>query len=138
MIRVLCVEDDPVMRELLDAVLRREADVQLVGTVASVREALGVLTSAPVDVVVLDWFLAEAESGLRLLQTLATWEAQRVMADLPRTLVCTGYRDEVLATAEAWGAHGVVEKPRLSTDLVPALRAVAGGSTWFLTVEPIG
>src|SRR4051794_18027837 len=97
MIRVLCVEDDPMVRAALVSLLSSEADIQVVATAASVREALGHLARGVVDVVVLDWILEGGESGARLLQTLATWGAQQVTSHLPQTVVCTGYRGDVLA-----------------------------------------
>src|SRR5205823_4181403 len=116
MVRILCVEDDPIVRGLVVTLLKQQADFEVLAAVKSVTEALEHLTRSPVDVVVLDWILEDGETGQKLLEALANWETQ--VTHIPRTLVCTGYGSEVAATAQAWGARGLVDKRRLAADLV--------------------
>ena len=54
MIRIIVVEDDPVVAQLNAAYLSRMEDCQVIGTYANGREALACLQRTPVDLAVLD------------------------------------------------------------------------------------
>src|SRR5436190_7314792 len=69
MIRVLVVDDHPVLRAGLEAVLRTEPGFVCVGTAADGHELLAALRHTRPDVVLLDWRLGE-EDGLALCRTL--------------------------------------------------------------------
>jgi DNA-binding NarL/FixJ family response regulator len=141
-IRVLCVEDNSLVQDYMVTRLALEPDVRIVGLADSADTALVQLTWEPVDVVLLDHQLT-GSSGMQLLRTLRERHARE---DEPRTrgkaepeplprrpavLFCTGRAQEILQSAWEWGADGVIAKERLFTDLVPALRAVAAGGTWY-------
>src|SRR4051794_12787819 len=68
-IRVLCVEDDPLLRAYLAARLEMEPDVEVRGLVATAGEALTFLREEPVDVILLDYQLDGAD-GLQLLRAI--------------------------------------------------------------------
>lgn len=136
MIRLLCVEDDPLMRIYLATRLAAEPDLQLVGTVADVEAATAYCRRGEVDVLLLDWQL-KGTPGVQLLQKLCPWARWCFAAEgRPAVLICTGLADEALrAKARLLGARGVLEKSRLASDLLPAIRAVAEGS-WWLSAGP--
>jgi DNA-binding NarL/FixJ family response regulator len=47
-------------------------------------------------------------------------------------LFCTGMADATFELeARALGAAGVVAKEQIARELIPAIRAVAGGESWF-------
>jgi len=132
MIRVLSVEDDPLVQSYLTARLSSEPDIEVVGQVASAGAACGFLRQNEADVVLLDYQLGTAD-GLQLLQAISLW-FEEVPAEhcRPVVLFCTGYGgSEFEARARAMGAEGVVAKQRASTELVPAVRSVAAGGCWF-------
>ena len=69
MIRVLVVDDHPVLRAGLEAVLRTEPGFVCVGTAGDGHELLAALRHTRPDVVLLDWRLGD-EDGLALCRTL--------------------------------------------------------------------
>jgi len=132
MIRLLCVDDDPLMRGYLTARLTQEPDIHLVGAVADVQRAMIYLGRDDVDVILLDCQLPGMD-GCELVQRMYPWTAADPPGSgHPAILFCTGFADvEFEARARLLGARGVVAKERLASDLVPAVRAVAGGDVWF-------
>jgi CheY-like chemotaxis protein len=69
MIRVLVVDDHPVLRAGLEAVLRTEPGFVCVGTAGDGHELLAALRHTRPDVVLLDWRLGD-EDGVALCRTL--------------------------------------------------------------------
>jgi len=73
MIRVLLVEDDPMVAELNRIYLGRVADFETVASVRSAPEALHLLRSQKVDLLLLDIFMP-GQSGLDLMSELRRME----------------------------------------------------------------
>jgi DNA-binding NarL/FixJ family response regulator len=132
MIRLLCVEDDPLMRAYLTARLAEEADIQVVNAVADVQRAMICLGRDDIDVVLLDCQLP-GRDGCELIQRMCPWATGDAPdSGHPAILFCTGFADEAFQSrARLLGARGVVAKERLASDLVPAIRAVCSGELWF-------
>jgi DNA-binding NarL/FixJ family response regulator len=122
MIRVLVVDDHPVLRAGLEAVLRSEPGFVCVGTAGDGHELVAMLRRTRPDVVRLDWRLGE-EDGVSLCRLLRAEPAP------PEVVLYTANVDsELLEAAEAAGAHAVVEKGADIDVLFDALRlAVRGG-----------
>ena len=122
MIRVLVVDDHPVIRAGLEAVLRSEPGFVCVATAGDGRELLATMRRTQPDVVLLDWRLGD-EDGVTLCRTLRAEPAP------PEVVLYTASTNEVLEEqAEASGAHAVIEKAADIDVLFDALRlAVRGG-----------
>ena len=131
MIRVLVVDDHPVLRAGLEAVLRAEPGFIPVGAAADGAETLRLLRRTRPDVVVLDRRLGE-EDGLTLCRTL------RAQPDPPQVVVYTAVDDDGLAAAaDAAGAFAAVIKSadvdalfdtvRLAARRIPRRGGVARG-----------
>jgi two-component system response regulator DevR len=70
-IRVLIIEDDPEWREGLMEWLRDEPDIDMVGVAASAREAIRLVSSKPVDIILLDICLTDdTVDGIALISQL--------------------------------------------------------------------
>jgi len=109
MIRVLVVDDHPVLRAGLEAVLRAEPGFLCVGTAADTRP----------DVVVLDRRL-EHEDGLELCREVRTEPVA------PEVLIYTADGDGTSqAEVDAAGARAVVRKSSGVDDLFDAMRLAA-------------
>ena len=130
MIRLLCVDDDPLIRTYLATRLGLEPDICVTGVVSNARDALEAIRLGNLDVVILDYQM-DGQTGMDLLKQLM----QQPVCDggaRPRILFCTGWADDSLEEcARSHGAAGVVAKEQMSTELVPAVRAVAAGGEWY-------
>jgi DNA-binding NarL/FixJ family response regulator len=119
MIRVLVVDDHPVLRAGLEAVLRAEPGFLPVGGAADGRELQELLGRTGADVVILDRHLEE-EDGLELCRDL------RARPDPPEVLLYTANSDAGLeAAAREAGAFTVIEKGANVDRLFDAVRLAA-------------
>jgi two-component system NarL family response regulator len=121
LVRVLVVDDHPVVREGVLAILATQADMKVVGEVASAEEALSLNLPEPPHVAVLDLRLPGI-SGIRLLSELRSrWPEMRAV-------VFTSYslEEEVYAALEA-GAWAYVRKGAVRAELLQAIRTVHSG-----------
>jgi DNA-binding NarL/FixJ family response regulator len=125
MIRVLVVDDHPVLRAGLEAVLRAEPGFVCVGVAADGAAMTQALDRTAPDVVVLDRHLGDAD-GLVLCAEL------RAAERAPQVVIYTADWDPDLdARARAAGATGAVAKERAVDELFDALRLAVrrrGGS----------
>ncbi len=128
MIRVLIVDDHPIVHDGVSAVLRAEADIRVVGSAETMTQALqriGAAGAEKPDVVLLDLRLP-GEEGLT--------GVKRLVASFPdvRVIVFTAYDvDEYVFGAIQAGAKGYVLKGSPAPDLVRAIRHVHGGGTYL-------
>ena len=119
MIRVLVVDDHPVLRAGLEAVLRAEPGFLPVGGAADGREFHELLGRTGADVVILDRHL-EGEDGLEICREL------RSGPDPPEVILYTADSDAGLeAAAHAAGAFTVIEKGANVDRLFDAVRLAA-------------
>ena len=123
MIRLVVVDDHPIVRQGLVGVLEDEADLEVVGAFGSAREALDHVRRLQPDVVLLDLEMPDLDGVAAIPEFLAT------RGDLA-ILVFTAYDTEerVLGAIRA-GARGYLLKGASSEDIARAVRQVhAGGS----------
>lgn len=127
MIRVFVVDDHPVVRHGLLAILCWEQDIELVGEAADGLEAVRLILDRRPDVVLLDLRLPNL-SGIEVMRQV------RVLQPQIRFLVLTTYdTDEYIGPALAAGAQGYLLKDALPDDLARAVRALMQGGA---TLEP--
>ncbi|GGJ95278.1 DNA-binding response regulator [Pilimelia anulata] len=121
--RVLIVDDHPVVRRGLGALLQTEPWVASVAEAATVAEALREATAGRPHVVAMDLLLPDGD-GLDA--------AGRILRLVPgvRILILTMTRDDgAAARALRAGVHGYVVKDADPDLVVEALRTVAGGGS---------
>jgi len=126
-VRVLLVDDDPLVRSGLALILGGAADLEVAGQACNGDEAIRLIPDLCPDVVLMD---------IRM-PTLDGVEATRVLkagSEKPRILVLTtfGADDHVVAALSA-GADGFLLKDTPPADIVTAVRRVAAGEP---TVSP--
>ncbi|WP_437295440.1 response regulator transcription factor [Sorangium sp. So ce426] len=109
--RVLVVDDDPHIRELLSAML--EAVELAVVAVASAEEALARVRSSPFHLVVLDWNLPKM-TGIDLCRTLRQEPGLR---DLPVLFLTAHASSQDMVEAFASGADDYMVKPFRAPEL---------------------
>jgi DNA-binding NarL/FixJ family response regulator len=127
-IRIAIVDDHPVLREGTAALLAAQPGLEVAGVASSLDEAQALVSSTPVDVVLLDIRLG-ADSGLRWL----TPKGQEA-SDHPRpaVVVLTSYDYPQYAEAALrLGASGFVLKTAPIAELLDAIRRAAAGGLAF-------
>ena len=121
MIRVLVVDDHPVVRQGLMAILRYKPEIELVGEAADGAEAVQLILEHQPDVVLLDLRLPRL-SGIDVMRQV------RQQAPTVRFLVLTTYdTDAYIAPALAAGAHGYLLKDATPDELMRAIRSLSQG-----------
>jgi two-component system chemotaxis response regulator CheB len=131
MIRVLVVDDSVVIRKILTDALAADPDVEVVGTAANGRIALGKLDTLKPDLVTLDVEMPEMD-GLATLR-----EIRKVRPKLPVIMFSTLTARGASATLDALsaGANDYVTKPanvgsvtaaiaRIREELIPKIKAL--------------
>jgi len=119
-LRVLAVEDHPVMRLGLRAMLEREGFV-VAGATATCAEAVGLLADASADVVLLDLRLPDATG------TEAVTRLREAAPALPIVVFSVDRTPALIRASVRAGASGYVTKDAPISRLVAALRAAAAG-----------
>jgi DNA-binding NarL/FixJ family response regulator len=123
MIRVLMVDDHPVVHDGVRAALNRTADIRLVQSAETIPDAIAALAEQRPDVALLDIRLQGAD-GLSSIGALASARPGL------KVIMFSAYDlDEYVFGAIRAGARGYVLKGSSATEIVDAIRRVhAGGS----------
>jgi len=124
-IRLLMIDDHPIVRLGLGAFLALQEDIEVVGTAAGGVEALSILERIPVDIILVDLRMP-GFSGIETLQKI------REIAPHARSIVLSSfeYNEEIYAAMKA-GAQGYVHKEASAEAIMEAIRAVHRGKQTF-------
>ena len=129
LIRVAIVDDHPVVRQGISALLGSHPGLEVVGSAGSVDEAIDLLARVAVDVLLLDIRLG-TDSGLRFLADAP--ETPDRAAAMPAVVVLSAYDYPQYADAALrLGAAGFVVKSAPLEELVDAIRRAAAGGMAF-------
>lgn len=121
MIRVLIVDDHPIVRAGLVGLVDAADDLEVVGTAATGREALAAASTLAPDVVLMD---------LRMPGMDGDEATSRLLAQAPgtRVVILTTYEtDDAILSAIGAGASGYLLKAAPEEELLAGIRAVAAG-----------
>jgi two-component system response regulator NreC len=122
--RVLIVDDHAVVRSGLRLVLESEEGIEPVGEAGSARDAIFEARSVKPDVILLDVVMPD-QSGLEVIPTLLKENPEA------KVLVLSMQDDpQYVREAFAAGASGYVLKEAADSELVAAVREVAGGGRY--------
>lgn len=130
-VRVLTVDDHPLMREGIAALLSGRDDIELVGEATSGCEAVAQFRRLRPDVTLLDLQMAGG-SGLEALVAI-----RRETPDARIVVLTTYAADELARRALAAGARAYLLKREVRRDLADLLVGVHGGQT-FVSPEVAG
>jgi DNA-binding NarL/FixJ family response regulator len=120
-IKVLTVDDHPILREGIAAIIENHADIVLVGEAGNGREAIKCFRQCHPDVTLMDLVMPEMNG---IDATIA------IRKEFPnaRIVVLTTYRGDVQAArALDAGAFGYLLKSTLRKDLLDTIRSVHAG-----------
>ncbi|WP_433424221.1 response regulator [Microtetraspora malaysiensis] len=122
--RLFLVDDHPVVRAGLAALLGGEDDMEIVGAAADGGEALRGIAARKPDVVLMDLQLGDGVDGVEVTRRI------RELPSPPRVLVLTTYESDadIMRAVDA-GATGYLLKACPPEELFQAIRAAARGET---------
>lgn len=126
MIKILLVDDHPVVRSGLKLLLNSRANMTVVGEACEGDEAISIALNVNPHLVIMDVSMPLGKDGLT-----ATLELKKV---LPKThiLILTMHDDdEYLFRAIQFGASGCILKSALHEELITAIETVAQGETYL-------
>ena len=120
-IRVLCVDDHPLIRKGIASILANETDIRLVAEAANGREAIGVFRELRPDVTLMD---------LRMPELDGIAATQLIRSEFPdaRIIALTSYEgDQDIYRALEAGVRGYLLKETVHSDVLHAIRTVHAG-----------
>ncbi|MCW2289573.1 LuxR family two component transcriptional regulator [Leucobacter luti] len=123
MIRILLVDDHPILRHGMRALLETQADFAVLAEAGSLAEADAQAAAHPIDVALVDLDLGDGEpSGIEVTRAI------RAMPDPARVIVFTAFDSDadVVRAADA-GASGYLVKDSRPHEVFHAIRAAANG-----------
>lgn len=124
-VRVLIVDDHPVVRAGLTTLLRKETSLKVVASAHSSEEAVSILERSPIDLVLLDLRMPKV-SGIDLL---------RLMQRRPRppvAVILSSYKyEEEIYQAFSAGARGYLSKNASRSEIVKVIHSVNAGQLAF-------
>jgi DNA-binding NarL/FixJ family response regulator len=120
-IRVLCVDDHPLVRKGIASILANEADMELVGEAGNGREAVELFKQSHPDVTLMD---------LRMPDMDGVQATRAIRNEFPeaKIIALTSYDgDQDIYRALEAGVRGYMLKEMVHTDVLRAIRTVHSG-----------
>lgn len=122
--KVLLVEDHPMFREHLNALISRELGMSVVGEADNIQDAMRLIEEKQPDVAVLDITL-RGSSGLELLKDI---KARGITLNV---LVLSMHDEDLYAErALRAGARGYISKNEASKEVISAIHSVMKGDVY--------
>jgi DNA-binding NarL/FixJ family response regulator len=125
LIRIALVDDHPVVRAGLRALIQGQEDLSVIAEAETLEQAVAVVTDKHPDIVLMDLNLGDNQAGGADVTV-----ALRALPNPPEVMVLTTYDTEadIMRVLEA-GARGYMLKDAPPTELFAAIRSTARGET---------
>jgi len=124
-IRILLLDDHSLFRDSLSRLLQTEPGFHIVGSCATVAEALSVIASEQPDIVLLDYDLGEEQGSIALDEIRKRGFKGRVL------MVTAGMSDTATVRMLESGSEGIFLKHSSPAQLVEAIRLIVAGEPWL-------
>ncbi len=125
-IKIIIVEDHPLMRQGIKRMIENESDLSVIGEADNINDAIKILAAEEHDVAVVDITLDGELSGIDLIKNITRRKIKT------RILVLSMH-SEILYIERAMkaGAHGYITKNEAPQILIEAIRSVFSGDTYI-------
>lgn len=124
-IRILVVDDHPVVLAGLTSMLGTQAGMEVAGSASSGEEAMEILRVKPADILLLDLRMP----GMNGIDTLLALKRAKIAV---RVIILTSFEtDEDIYRAVQAGAQGYLLKDAPQFDMIDAIRAVHAGRRYI-------
>jgi two-component system, NarL family, response regulator len=124
-IRLLLVDDHPVVRAGLNSMLRKQTSLKILGSLHGGREALEFLANEPADVMLLDLRMPNMDG-------IDTLRALHKLPSPPKVVILSNFEfDEEIYHAVEAGARAYLLKDTSRDEIIAAIKAVHAGQTHF-------
>lgn len=124
-IKVLLIDDHPLVIEGIRAVLETYSHIEIVGSAANARDGLAIATHTPPDIVMMDVNMP----GLSGLDAI---EMYKESFGNTRVLMLSMHDNrDYISNSVMRGASGYVLKDAPTNEIIAAIEAVAAGGTYF-------
>jgi len=124
-IRILIVDDHPVVLAGLTSMLDTQAGIEVAGSASSGEEALEMLRGRPADLLLLDLRMP----GMSGIDTLHALKRAKISV---RVIILTSFEtDEDIYRAVQAGAQGYLLKDAPQSDMIDAIKAVHAGKRYI-------
>jgi len=127
MIRIIIVDDHPIVRRGLKQILLDQPDMEVVGEAENAQEAFKTIHTTDCDVVVLDISLPGA-SGVEILKQL-----KYEYVKLPVLILSVHSEEQYAVRVMKAGASGYLKKDSAPEELVKAIRKIISGRKYVST-----
>ena len=124
-INILIVDDHPLVRDGLKARLESISHFKLLGEAGNSEDALQVLASSPIDLILMDINLG-ATSGIVLTTRIC-----KEYSNVAVIMLSMHEKNEYVTQAIQAGARGYVLKDAPAEDIINAIETVANGGNYF-------
>lgn len=123
-IKVMIVDDFPLLVEDLKESLEKEADIVVTGTAHSGKELLSIWENTPYDVILLDIEMETAHEGIRAAEVIRGGDPSA------KIIFLTAHEtNQVILSAMAVGATDYIVKGATSEEIADHVRRAMGGET---------
>jgi DNA-binding NarL/FixJ family response regulator len=124
-IRILLVDDHGLFRDSLSRLLQTEPGFRMVGSCATVGEALPIVARERPDIILLDYDLGEEQGTVALDEIRKSGFQGRVL------MVTAGMSDAATVRVLESGSEGIFLKHSSPAQLVEAIRRMVAGEPWL-------
>jgi DNA-binding NarL/FixJ family response regulator len=124
-IRILLVDDHSLFRDSLSRLLQTEPGFRVIGSCATIAEALAAIAAEAPDIILLDYDLGEEQGAAALDAIRAGGYRGRIL------MVTAGMSDAVTVRVLEGGSEGIFLKHSSPAQLVEAIRKVMAGQPWL-------
>jgi two-component system, NarL family, invasion response regulator UvrY len=125
MIRIIIVDDHPVVRRGLKQILNGEPDVKVVGEAENAQEAFEIIRTIDCDAVILDISLP-GTNGVEILKQL-----KHEYKELPVLILSVHPEEQYAVRVMRAGASGYLTKESAPDELVRAIRKIISGGKYI-------